>query len=519
MCDFAEKYNPSMPKEIIGNVRQIYQIEQWLTNYDTNRIKFFNGKKKGKKPRKIIVPDISDDTEQKDDEVMEKTEIDIEDIPKKKSTKKNQNNEEHGCLLITGEHGVGKTCTVMAVLNNLKYSVQSVNLSKLGSNKNVPDYIKKLTTGTNIFDKINGKKNIKTAVVIDEIETAAGSQVEKNFILSLLKENEENWFLPVIFVSCGKHNKQNTLLKTNSTNVKFNQPGRDDLMLFLSKIATKEKMHFDDISIGHEITDHAQNDYRRLASILQDVKRMYESQSITDENIRKYFELLQDKNLKVEIYNASAQMITSYKNVEDCLRIYNKEKVLMPLMIHQNYIKVLVNNSFKGNKKFDLVCELAESIAFGDLVENYIYSDQNWDMQDIHGILTCAIPSHKLSSEKMKVQLHHVKSMLEFPYDLNRTSIRQINKRNITNSNACLKNLEISDFIYANRLIRRLLEDERIDECAKLFEDYGAKVENIESILKIDKINETKTTLQSATKKKLTQLLGSKNPKTSKKSK
>ena len=62
-----------MPKEIIGNVRQIYQIEQWLTNYDTNRIKFFNGKKKGKKPRKIIVPDISDDTEQKDDEVMEKT--------------------------------------------------------------------------------------------------------------------------------------------------------------------------------------------------------------------------------------------------------------------------------------------------------------------------------------------------------------------------------------------------------------------------------------------------------------
>ena len=212
-------------------------------------------------------------------------------------------------------------------------------------------------------------------------------------------------------------------------------------------------------------------------------------------------------------------MITSYKNVEDCLRIYNKEKVLMPLMIHQNYIKVLVNNSFKGNKKFDLVCELAESIAFGDLVENYIYSDQNWDMQDIHGILTCAIPSHKLSSEKMKVQLHHVKSMLEFPYDLNRTSIRQINKRNITNSNACLKNLEISDFIYANRLIRRLLEDERIDECAKLFEDYGAKVENIESILKIDKINETKTTLQSATKKKLTQLLGSKNPKTSKKSK
>jgi hypothetical protein len=71
----------------------------------------------------------------------------------------------------------------------------------------------------------------------------------------------------------------------------------------------------------------------------------------------------------------------------------------------------------------------------------------------------------------------------------------------------CLKNLEIKDFIYANRLIRNLLDNNKLDACAKIFEGYNAKVENIESILKIDKINETKTIIPTQTKKKLAVLL------------
>ena len=67
--------------------------------------------------------------------------------------------------------------------------------------------------------------------------------------------------------------------------------------------------------------------------------------------------------------------------------------------------------------------------------------------------------------------------------------------------------MEIKDFIFANRLIRQMIADEKIEECAGLFSKYGAKVENIESILKIDKKNETKTVIPTQIKKKLTQLL------------
>jgi hypothetical protein len=91
--------------------------------------------------------------------------------------------------------------------------------------------------------------------------------------------------------------------------------------------------------------------------------------------------------------------------------------------------------------------------------------------------------------------------------DLNRTSIRKINRRNVVNANACLKNFEIKDFIFANELIRNLIADGKYEECAELFNGYNATVENIESILKIDKINEAKSILPTTVKKKLAKLL------------
>ena len=52
----------------------------------------------------------------------------------------------------------------------------------------------------NIFDKMNGLNDNNDVLLIDEIESA-NSPVEKSFIQSLLKKNEEKWFFPIIFIS------------------------------------------------------------------------------------------------------------------------------------------------------------------------------------------------------------------------------------------------------------------------------------------------------------------------------
>jgi hypothetical protein len=124
-------------------------------------------------------------------------------------------------------------------------------------------------------------------------------------------------------------------------------------------------------------------------------------------------------------------------------------------------------------------------------------------MHEIHSFYSCVNPVYELS--KLNITRSNIK--VEYPKDLNKTSIKKINKKNIINSNNCLQNLEISDLIYINKLIRTLIKEEKYSECAKLFERYNIVVDNIESLLKIDKINETKHVISSSIKKKLTKLL------------
>jgi len=394
----------------------------------------------------------------------------------------------------------------MAILNQLGFKVQTVNLSKIGSNKNVIDNVNKLTVGSNVYSKLNDEEKEKIAVVIDELESAI-SPVEKNFILTLLKKNEERWFFPILFISSGKHSKLNTTIKTNSNVVSFYRPTNDVLMKLLCLIGQKEKMCFENENVGNMIVEYSQNDFRRLTSILQDLKTMYAGKQITKKHVLEYCKMFKKKDTDIDIYRAATKMFIDYESIDDCLRLYEGEKVIIPLVMHQNYIKCINNFHPNGGKSFKIVNDISKSMAYGDIIEDYIYSDQNWDMKEVHGFLTCIYTSYKLHVNKLNVHPEYLKQSLEFPYDLNRTSIKQINKRNVTNSNGCLKNMEIKDFIFANRLIRQLIADHKIEECADLFSKYGAKVENIESILKIDKINETKTVIPTQIKKKLTQLL------------
>ncbi len=197
----------------------------------------------------------------------------------------------------------------------------------------------------------------------------------------------------------------------------------------------------------------------------------------------------------------------SYSGINNCLKQYESEKVIIPLMLHQNYIKCI--NNFHNNKtnKYELIKNIANSIAMGDVLEDYIYSDQNWDMQEIHGFLTCVYPSFVLSNEKLNVQEEWLPKMLKFPADFNKTSIKFINKKNVTNSVSYLKNMEIDDFIMMNKLIKNLLKDGKIEECANIFKNYDASEDNIETMLKINKIVETKPALQTQIKKKIKALL------------
>lgn len=504
---WIDKYRPQKISDLIGNETGCQSIIDWLNNFDKERESYFNNlnsdKKKSRK-KKII--------EEEEDVVNDEiNDIDIDDngnndanIVASYINPKQSKSKNHSSLLILGNHGVGKTCAVKTILNNMNYECELINMHSIAANKNIDDAINKIITAKNmlnIFDEHNGVINTKKrAIMIDGLESNS-TQTEKKFVEKILKLNDESWFFPLIFTASTFHSGIITLVQNNSQIIRFELPTKTDMDLLFVKICTGEKIKFDTNSTIEKVIIHAQYDFRRLFNIMYDLKKTYGKSRLTNVIINDYFETSKKKDTDIDIYKSSIDLILNYQNVDECLRLYNGEKVILPLMIQENYPKCLSLFTNQSDDILELASKISSSIALGDIVENNIYSDQNWDMQDIHCFHSCISPSFNLTNSGIGTTKEYLKFKMKFPQDLNRTSIKQINKRNVINANEYLKDMKISDFLNAAGLTKLLLADKKNDEFNEMFSGYGMKPETILSVLKIDKINVDKTQQQPNIKK------------------
>ena len=503
------KYNTTCPGDIIGLGAQTASIGSWLDEYYNE----CEGKSKTLKKRKkkliveTIVKEPNEFVEGEDD-----SETIIPDTGKIDS-----NSTDQSCLLLIGNHGVGKTTTIHTILKQKNYIIKNIDISKIDLTNNIDDYTDKLMNGLHIFNHLVGVSSKKYAIIVDEIESLV-YPAEKNFVLNLIKKNDIIRKCPIIFIANNKHNKFISTVKNNCKTVYFNQPTNNNLKELLFKICANEKIGLENEATADKIILHSQNDYRRLLFIVQDLYINYDK-NISEEYIDEYSELSKKKDTDVDIYKAVANMISNYKNIDECIRYYEGEKVIIPLLFHQNYIKYICmfSHNTKTLSNYKLLSDISLSFAKGDIVENYIYGDQIWDMQETHGYYTCVYPSYKLHNEQLNICEGVIKQNLDFPNDFNRTSIKNINKKNITNANFKLKNFEIKDFICLNHFVKYMIDNDSIEICANIFNSYDISIESIDSILKIDKMFDSKLSLPTHIKKKLVQLLNSSKIKNTKK--
>lgn len=471
IMNWTEKYTPQSLKDSFCNKEVIHEITVWLSNFE----------KRKKKP---------------DDKIIKR---------KKK--------DNASCLLISGTTGVGKTTAVNIAINEAKYELQRLNFDNIKNEKTdknskkkkktIKESLYQMITTNNIIDMIHEKKNRKFAIVIDEIEGITAT-TEKNYIKELMKLNNAEMLCPIILISNNKHNKLLTDIQKNVYKIEMQRPSIPELENISKKVIMGEKIKINKLDIIRTIIDHSQSDIRRLINILRNIKHSYGRSVITPELLEEYFLISKKKDLDPDLYRSTNKLLYNYTSVDDTLQYYETDRVLLPLMVHQNYIRTILDNYSGKAISLDLIQEISDCLSTGDVVENYIYGDQHWNMQEVYGLYTCVIPSFKIchaAKKPMKTASTY------FPFDLNRTSIKKINKKNINKANTAFNNLNISDYMYINKIIGKFIEANEIDKCVELLKDYDIQLEHIESLLKIDKVTSTKNCLSSKQKKEFAKYL------------
>ena len=76
------------------------------------------------------------------------------------------------------------------------------------------------------------------------------------------------------------------------------------------------------------------------------------------------------KDVDIDLYKATEGLLFNYENINGCLRYYETEKVLLPLMVHQHYVGSILNTVDDNDRRFEIIKKVSESLSYGDVVEN-----------------------------------------------------------------------------------------------------------------------------------------------------
>jgi replication factor C subunit 1 len=411
-----EKYKPTKLNNIIGNSKSINYIEDWLNTYV--QVKDFlkaNGLlKKSSKGRKK--------------KLVNMTEKEIEYSKRK------------GNLLITGSHGCGKSTIINIILKEGKYDI--INLNMIDS---------KIKIDIELISKLSHRSDSKKKMVllIDELESVITLN-DKNAVFDIIKDNNYNRFMPIIIITNNQHNKQLNETKKYSNEVRIYSPYQNDITKWICNICKNEKIQLE-YDLIPKFIEYCQNDMRKILIQLDELKVSYSTTKITSSILENFMDIMKKKDQDFDLYKSTEEMLVDYKDIDTCLELYDTEKVLMPLMIHENYYKFIKKSEYY---------RVLDNLSRGDILENYIYGEQNWDLLEIHGLISCVIPSYyinKYSNGKKTI----FKDDLVFAADLNRTSVKKMNKKNINktnetilkNSTKNIRNKSIDEFIYMGEIM------------------------------------------------------------------
>jgi DNA polymerase III delta prime subunit len=426
-------------------------------------------------------------------------------MKKKYMNVQKKKNEMNSCLLISGPTGVGKTVTTEVLINESKYKQYNLDLSVIKSKQMLDGIISNLIYTTDIDNIMNGKEQKKCILVVDGIEKIT-TPIEKKNIKTLHKDNNHKWILPIIFISNDRHNKLLSDFSNTCLKVKLYSPYESSMNEIMKRIMINEKMILESFETGEIIIDHAQSDIRRLIYILQELKLLFGNKKIKQDDVKEYCTMSMRKNLDVGLFQAAEKLMYNYESIESCMMLYGSAKSLLPLMIHENYQTTVLDKAKRTKitqlHTLKVMKKITHALSKSDVDENFVFSEQNWDMANIIGFRSCVEPSFYIN--KIGFNQNENKFVtFQFSTNLNRTYVKSINTNNIIKADLCFKNMKIFDYIYISMIIKKFIADNKIKKCAAIFRNYGLQLNNIESLLKIDKISgsESKNSKSSLTSK------------------
>lgn len=398
-----------------------------------------------------------------------------------------------GTIIISGNHGIGKSLSVNLMLKKYNYEQMIISSSNIKEffEDSESDKVNVLAKYLEDDSKNDMNKLIeikrKAIVVIDAEKITLKKESEA--LTYLCKINEKNKVTPIIFITNDRHSKLIGKVKFTSYCLNFEPPTVAEFTQYFNNICKCENIIISDEKIIPSIIKYTQYDVRNLIYFLENLYNVYGSEPITLQHCKTFLKNIQPKDKRHNLYDSTRMLLNDYKGIKKCLIQYSDAKVLLPLMIHENYSNNLENRKCSAKDFFASCASISDSMSNGDVISTNMYTDQNWNLQKCFGFFTCCKPTFELNQHKLINPNYNI----IFSGDLNSPSIKNINRGNVVKIHNSMGK-KLIDMLIIKKLLLDLIARHKLLTIKNIFRQYEFSqadiVKQINILLKIDKTNE-----------------------------
>ena len=309
---------------------------------------------------------------------------------------KNGINKEKA-LLFYGPSGTGKSALSYIALESSDYRIVEYNCNNITDIKDMREQVRKSLGYANILELFQG--NMKPAgVIIDEIDNISNGISE---LINMLK-SKEAIKSPIIFTCNNLGVKGLKSLRMHCLEIKFPKPNKYDMEQQIKKICELEKMNLD-IDAHYLIIKNTQGDWRKLVSILQDLKLNYGYDNINIEKVNKSLLYLQNKDVDYQLSEAINRIFNKSMAVSECNNLFMMDCAMVPLYMQENYPKALLGRKNTNQELIEKLAKISYEMTQYDKISSYIYQTQDWRLTSYVGYYSVNKPNFIINHDNKKV--------------------------------------------------------------------------------------------------------------------
>ena len=336
-------------------------------------------------------------------------------------------------LFIHGGSGIGKTTIVNLLLEEFNYDIVTLNISDMRDSKMIKNIFSQSLSYSNVLQMMK-HETIKKAIFIDEIDTliSLGDKKTVTKVLDILKsyadkKKNNKMVYPIILTSTNIKDKKITSLRKYVIDAKIYTPNNYTMEKIINRIYNKEKIKID-IDAKMLVIKKSSSDIRTLVTILYELYMKYGKKKITHERIEYFFEYFDQKKIDIDIYYSAHKTLIKRIKTKELLSFFETDKLLFPLLIHENLHKAVNTKDIDSKVKIELLDSCMDIITLNDSLQQKMFNEQNWQLFPISGFYSTVYPNVLLSKHKAKT---NKKFSMDFSKILNKMSTFFTNQKGL----------------------------------------------------------------------------------------